>query len=345
MVDEEGNVVKSESRIRQLALEKQRNRESRVIVHDTWQDASCPYNIVARTAFRRAIGFPELTTKIGCVPRVDMEEDEVIVRFVIRDGMRLDLEKQKLYITGGAPGLGNWLQEKVFALTCVGEPIWEGELSVPRNCFPFTYKYAICNERGLILETGESRLAMLYAEEDSEESPDMVVYEDGHFRHEKLWKGAGIAVPVFSLRSRQSLGVGEFLDLKLLIDLCSKIGFDVVQILPVNDTRVHGTWWDSYPYSSLSVFALHPIYLRIEDLMLNLPKEIQDQIEDERSHLEGPVVDYEAALETKLRLAHSIYRLDGTKTLKVTSFVSFLTILCSSSRRRLQSSLNRMPIG
>ena len=62
------------------------------------------------------------------------------------------------------------------------------------------------------------------------------------------WRGAGLAVPVFSLRSNEDVGVGEFLDIKLLVDFSIKCGLHLIQLLPVNDTSVNGMWWDSYPY-------------------------------------------------------------------------------------------------
>ena len=62
------------------------------------------------------------------------------------------------------------------------------------------------------------------------------------------WRGAGVALPVFSLRTCESVGVGEFEDLKLLVDFAHGVGMRLVQLLPVNDTSVHGMWWDSYPY-------------------------------------------------------------------------------------------------
>ena len=62
------------------------------------------------------------------------------------------------------------------------------------------------------------------------------------------WRGAGVAAPVFSLRSEESVGAGEFLDLRLLVDLAAKTGMRLVQLLPVNDTSVNMMWWDSYPY-------------------------------------------------------------------------------------------------
>lgn len=53
---------------------------------------------------------------------------------------------------------------------------------------------------------------------------------------------------MFSIRSDEDLGVGEFLDLKLLVDWAVNSGFHLVQLLPINDTSVNGMWWDSYPY-------------------------------------------------------------------------------------------------
>lgn len=89
---------------------------------------------------------------------------------------------------------------------------------------------------------------------------------DGYFRRDQRWRGAGVAVPVFSLRTADSLGAGDFYDVMKLVDLCSATGMCMVQVLPINDTSVRCTWRDSYPYSSLCVFALHPLYLRLDAL-------------------------------------------------------------------------------
>jgi 4-alpha-glucanotransferase len=54
-----------------------------------------------------------------------------------------------------------------------------------------------------------------------------------------------------------------------------------LQILPVNDTCVYGMWWDSYPYSTLSVHALHPQYLALGACVepgQELPVEIGSQV-------------------------------------------------------------------
>ena len=148
----------------------------------------------------------------------------------------------------------------------------------------------------------------------SYEPPKCIVASDGHFAHARPFRCAGVAVPVFSLRSAKSLGCGEFLDLKLMADFCRESGFRILQLLPVNDTRVHGMWWDSYPYSSLSVHALHPMYLRVTELdqeELNFPgsEEMTKFIEAKRRELqELKDVDYEETLRVKMLVARKLHK-------------------------------------
>lgn len=83
----------------------------------------------------------------------------------------------------------------------------------------------------------------------------------------KAWKKIGchphhgVAVPLSSLRSLHSTGIGEYTDLALLVDWCKHVGFDIIQILPINDTG-----FGLSPYSALSAFALHPAYLDLKAL-------------------------------------------------------------------------------
>ena len=71
----------------------------------------------------------------------------------------------------------------------------------------------------------------------------------------------GTAIPVGALKTANSCGVGEFLDLIPFADFCKKSGLKLIQLLPVNDT---GT--ESSPYSALSAFALHPLYISLKSL-------------------------------------------------------------------------------
>ena len=167
--------------------------------------------------------------------------------------------------------------------------------------------------------------------------PSRIVARDGHFRFPAPWRGSGIAVPVFSLRSLKSVGAGDFGDLEALVELVERAGMNVVQILPVNDTTVHGTWWDSYPYSSVSVFALHPLYLRVQPLIeeaasvagperAHVFDALRRETERARRALDLKEVDYEAAVRVKLSLARRCLKEPSVRDAFLTSdaFKAFL---------------------
>jgi 4-alpha-glucanotransferase len=122
------------------------------------------------------------------------------------------------------------------------------------------------------------------------------------------WKGAGVAIPVFSLRSENSFGVGEFTDLKLLADWAKRAGLKLIQILPINDTIATHTWVDSYPYAAISAFALHPLYLNLNQLVAGKKKSLPKTLEAERKRLNAlEAVDYEAVMSAKLKFVRKIF--------------------------------------
>lgn len=116
----------------------------------------------------------------------------------------------------------------------------------------------------------------------------------------------GVLVPVSALRSRGSCGIGEFADLAPLGNWCRGAGLDLIQILPVNDTG-----FQSSPYSALSAFALHPVYLRLDDLPELSDSEASDVVEAVgglRSRFEqSPRVQFWSVLAEKLRILRDIF--------------------------------------
>ncbi|HEY0221930.1 MAG TPA: 4-alpha-glucanotransferase [Lactovum miscens] len=118
----------------------------------------------------------------------------------------------------------------------------------------------------------------------------------------------GLAIPIFSLRSKKSFGIGQFSDLKILADFVYSSGMDVIQILPINDTTIFMDWRDSSPYRANSVFALHPIYLDFTDYLDKFKKSELKKILDEAKELNQlPQVDYERVSNFKWRLAKKVY--------------------------------------
>ena len=114
------------------------------------------------------------------------------------------------------------------------------------------------------------------------------------------WKGAGVAVPVFSLKSSSNFGIGEFLDLKLLADWCNKVGLKMIQILPINDTRTDGSWDNSYPYKAISTKALHPIYLNLDKMGQLDDKSDREYFKQQKEILNAKdYVDYPEVMKVK----------------------------------------------
>ena len=152
----------------------------------------------------------------------------------------------------------------------------------------------------------------------------VVCVDDGAFqRRAPPWRGAGIAVPVFSLRAAHCVGVGDFGALAKFAAFVAKCGGRVLQILPVNDTRVHGDFRDSYPYGVMSSVALHPLYLDVEALWSDAagdgaadagansttPPDVRSAIVAARDALEGlPAVDYPGTLAAKLDIAKLVFQ-------------------------------------
>ena len=111
------------------------------------------------------------------------------------------------------------------------------------------------------------------------------------------WKGAGTAIPVFSLRSAEDFGVGEFYDLKKMVDWAAATGQSILQLLPINDTTMLGTWEDSYPYNPNSTFALHPQFLHLPAVGVKEDEEYK-ALQAELNALDQ--IDYERVNNTKL---------------------------------------------
>lgn len=131
---------------------------------------------------------------------------------------------------------------------------------------------------------------------------------------------AGVAIPVFSLRSTSSFGIGEFNDLKPLIDWAAGNGMSVIQILPVNDTTRRGKWTDSYPYSPVSSFALHPMYINLNDVGIKADKDFIAQREAVNAL---PELDYPLIATKKKTLLRKAFDANGEKDMASPAFAKF----------------------
>ena len=135
---------------------------------------------------------------------------------------------------------------------------------------------------------------------------------------------SGVAVPVFSLNSKNNFGIGEFLDLKLLADWCCKTGMKMIQILPINDTRTDDSWDNSYPYKAISTKALHPIYLNLETIGTLQDENDRVYFENQRNILKGKdYVDYPEVMKVKDAYFKKIFAQDWDSTKNTEEFQTF----------------------
>ena len=228
---------------------------------------------------------------------------------------------QEISIIGNSSAMGNWNEERAVPMRCFRYPQFCTVLDANKIYFPLEYKYIVTNageSRVLMWENGENHYIPIFSSK-----ADFIVVNDGRPRFPVGdFKGAGVAVPVFSLRSHHSFGVGEFADLKLLAQWAKSTGQRMIQMLPINDTTIYHTWKDSYPYSAISVFALHPMYLNIEDMGYPLPdaeayRQAKDRLNSEKA------VDYEAVNNLKWEIIGQIFAQCKQEFLQSKPFADF----------------------
>ncbi|EKD31281.1 MAG: hypothetical protein ACD_77C00349G0013 [uncultured bacterium] len=228
------------------------------------------------------------------------------------------LPSEFLYISGNLNILGNWDTTKAVPMVYNKDDIWE--INLDNSSFPeiFEYKFLVKNnlsqERMFIWEEGENRtFHNLLVEKD-------VKIIKNHFSvnlKSSRPKFAGTSIPVFSLRSDESCGIGEFLDLKEMVDLMYVTGQKVLQILPVNDTTMSHTWNDSYPYGAISIYALHPLYINLNSVGIpNDTKFLETHTKLAKKLNELESVDYDAVARLKWDYIKTIFVETWDKTSK-----------------------------
>ncbi len=230
---------------------------------------------------------------------------------------------QTLLLVGESPLLGAWEPLGGVKMLCGETPQWCSPLlPISHELLRSPFKFVILdNDGSTTWEEGANRYFAPYGE----------VGIDALFIHHyaprfelPLWRGAGVAIPVFSLRSEDSCGVGEFLDLKKMVDWAASTGLKVVQILPINDTTMTHGCEDSYPYNANSVFALHPQYISPLAAGILSDKEYLERFISESRALNAlPEVDYTAVNALKGDYMLRLYEEIGCGVLASAGFKEF----------------------
>ena len=212
-----------------------------------------------------------------------------------------------LCVLGSDPALGAWDNTRALVLSDAGYPTWAATVTLANPGADCSYKYAMWDAaagHALDMEGGENRLVPA-----TQDRTVARVFNDEGYRYADAWRGAGVALPVFALRSTQGLGVGEFADLRLLTDWAVQTGLKLVQILPINDTTATHTWVDSYPYAAISVFALHPQFMHLEGIAALKDKKAAKELAQLKEQLNAKdFVDYEPVMAGKWKFLRLLYQ-------------------------------------
>ncbi len=230
-----------------------------------------------------------------------------------------------LAIVGADKLLGDWKPENAIEFSDFGYPEWSVSIPLQGLELPLEYKLIKKNkaDNNIIWESTNNRILDF---ELPKGKTSGVVVAGLHFNEPQMeWKGAGTAIPVFSIRTEDDFGVGDFFSMKKMVDWLSATHQRVLQILPINDTTMTNTWTDSYPYNANSTFALHPMYLHLQSLGRLKDDERQQFYESAAKELNAlSEVDYERVNQTKMQFVKEIYAEIGPAVEETPEYKSFV---------------------
>ncbi|MFI3268904.1 MAG: 4-alpha-glucanotransferase [Rikenellaceae bacterium] len=230
---------------------------------------------------------------------------------------------QVLAVVGVSKELGHWDCSNALVMSDGEFPIWRAALPLVK--VHTDYKYVILDrESGEVVawEEGENRI-IEPRQVSGESSISLVSDLPPHFDVEP-WRGRGVSIPIFSLRTERSMGVGDFGDIRNMVDWAVDRGMSVIQILPINDTTMGGTWEDSYPYNANSTIALHPQYLALREVAMIEDKTTRESFERRVAEIDAlPQIDYTAVSALKMEYLRIVFDQQFTSLKRKRCYTSF----------------------
>ncbi|KIP58336.1 4-alpha-glucanotransferase [Prevotella pectinovora] len=295
-------------------LELNAKRAMTYFVNDRWNDI--PYD-----SYLYSSAFTDCVNRRHREPAKGSDYNQTLRLIVrapqLRSGSRLAL-------VGEDKALGRWNPDDAISMVEHNYNEWVADINVKEMKKEETeFKFIAFNEKGGVdWETGMNR--QLHAPTINDGEVVVTELDQAFFElcDEKL---AGTLIPVFSLRSKGSFGVGDFGDLKMMIDWVAETNQRVLQVLPINDTTSTHTWTDSYPYSAISIFALHPQFADFRQLPEIKDKKKAREMEALRKELnELKQIDYERVNNTKTDYLRIIFKQEGEAVMKGEDFKMFV---------------------
>lgn len=313
-VEREGRAVKTEWLMIKHQLEVNAKKAAVYTLYDHWK-AMPEYAFLYSSAFTDCINHQ--------VPQVmKPETGSKIVRLIVRAPQLRDGER--LGVLGADKALGAWDVQKILPMTQHTYNEWVADIDATHlegSHLEFKFVAFRNAKNELLWENSMNRTVDL----PEMKAGELVSYElDQAFFALYNRKLAGTQVPVFSLRTRKSAGIGDFGDLKTMIDFVASTGQKVLQLLPINDTTITHTWTDSYPYSCISVFAIHPQYVDLHALPELKDAKARAEAEKTRAELNAlNKIDYEKVNDFKINYLRQIFNQEGEKMMKTAEYKAF----------------------
>ncbi|KIP63998.1 4-alpha-glucanotransferase [Prevotella pectinovora] len=295
-------------------LELNAKRAMTYFVNDRWNDI--PYD-----SYLYSSAFTDCVNRRHREPAKGSDYNQTLRLIVrapqLRSGSRLAL-------VGEDKALGRWNPDDAISMVEHNYNEWVADINVKEMKKEETeFKFIAFNKKGGVdWETGMNR--QLHAPTINDGEVVVTELDQAFFElcDEKL---AGTLIPVFSLRSKGSFGVGDFGDLKMMIDWVAETNQRVLQVLPINDTTSTHTWTDSYPYSAISIFALHPQFADFRQLPEIKDKKKAREMEALRKELnELKQIDYERVNNIKTDYLRIIFKQEGEAVMKGEDFKMFI---------------------
>ncbi len=311
LLREEGREVVEWGNDRIIDFKKAGHPEE-ITVMDTWNHAGETENAYFTRPFQEVLLPPPAKTRMKPI-RYFTHEFRVKAPVLGQD--------EVLCVTGTGKTLGDWDTSAPVLMHRQGN-WWTVKLNFGKDSVPAAYKYGVYNiadNRFVHFENGNNRTLQV----DTRKGKVTILHDGFAQVPYQRWRGAGVAIPVFSLRTGRSAGTGEFTDIPALVDWARITGLRLIQLLPVNDTTATHTWTDSYPYAAISAFALHPLYLNLEEVAgrdADFPAEWKAR-QEELNRL--PEVDYEAVMQYKLEAIGVLYKQQKNQFKKEPAYQEF----------------------
>ena len=313
-VEREGRAVKTEWLMIKHQLDVNARKAAVYTLYDHWK-AMPGDSYLYSSAFTDCINHQ--------VPQeMKPETGSKIVRLIVRAPQLRDGER--LGVLGADKALGAWDVQKILPMTQHTYNEWVADIDATHlegSHLEFKFVAFRNAKNELLWETSMNRTVDL----PEMKAGELVSYElDQAFFALYNRKLAGTQVPVFSLRTRKSAGIGDFGDLKAMIDFVASTGQKVLQLLPINDTTITHTWTDSYPYSCISVFAIHPQYANLHALPELKDAKARAEAEKTCAELNAlDKIDYEKVNDFKINYLRQIFNQEGEKMMKTAEYKAF----------------------